>query len=374
MIMQNDLQRGVSCAEEMFIGYSLSTQRQKCCDFTGEWRRVAMRQWVFVKPKNFVIFFPLSWLLLWTSAARSADQIRVGYGSLSTSYAAIWVAGEAGLFRKNGINAEVLYLESALVRTALIAGDIAMGGMSGTTMAAPRLQGADSVIIASFANSLQYRFVVRPDIRTVADLKGKRVGVAGFGLGAHRGAQIILAKLGLNPDTDVTMLQIGGDPTRLAALLNGTIDASVFNPPLYQRAVEAGMKVLANIEEMNFPVQGSALVTTDRFVKKNNDLVRRAVRSIVQSIHLIKTNPELTKRAIKKYMRFKDDRDTEEAYQIMRDIAPRKPYPTVDGMKAVLDELSAKLSAAKTAQPRDFMDTRFIEELDRSGFIDGLYK
>ena len=102
-----------------------------------------MRQWVFVKPKNFVIFFSLSGLLLWMSAARSADQIRVGYGSLSTSYAAIWVAGEAGLFRKNGINAEVLYLESALVRTALIAGDIAMGGMSGTTMAAPRLQGAD---------------------------------------------------------------------------------------------------------------------------------------------------------------------------------------------------------------------------------------
>jgi len=98
------------------------------------------------------------------------------------------------------------------------------------------------------------------------------------------------------------------------------------------------------------------------------------MRSIVQSIHLIKTNPELTKRAIKKYMRFKDDRDTEEAYQIMRDIAPRKPYPTVDGMKAVLDELGAKLPAAKTAQPRDFMDTRFIEELDRSGFIDGLYK
>ena len=81
--------------------------------------------------------------LAWASAARGADQMRVGYGSLSTSYAAIWVAGEAGLFRKNGINAEVLYLESALVRTALIAGDVAMGGMSGTTMAAPRLQGAD---------------------------------------------------------------------------------------------------------------------------------------------------------------------------------------------------------------------------------------
>ncbi|MGZ8426784.1 MAG: ABC transporter substrate-binding protein [Candidatus Binatia bacterium] len=306
--------------------------------------------------------------------AHGQDKIRVGYGSLSTSYAAIWVAGEARLFQKNGIDAEVLYLESALVRTALLTGDIAMGGMSGTTMAAPRLQGADPILIASFSNSLQYRLVVRPDIRTVADLKGKRVGVAGFGLGAHRGAQIMLAKLGLNPDTDVTMLQIGGDPTRLAALLSGTIDASVFNPPLHKRAAEAGMRVLANIEDMGFSVQASALVTTDRFTKKNYDLTRRAIRSIIESIHLIKTNPELTKRSIRKYLRFKDERDTEEAYQIMRDTLARKPYPTVEGVKTVLEELSPKLPAAKTAQPRDFMDTRFVDELDRSGYIDRLYK
>ena len=315
-------------------------------------------------------------LVAWFCAtgAHGQDKIRVGYGSLSTSYAAIWVAGEARLFQKNGIDAEVLYLESALVRTALLTGDIAMGGMSGTTMAAPRLQGGDPILIASFSNSLQYRLVVRPDIRTVADLKGKRVGVAGFGLGAHRGAQIMLAKLGLNPDTDVTMLQIGGDPTRLAALLSGTIDASVFNPPLHKRAAEAGMRVLANIEDMGFSVQASALVTTDRFTKKNYDLTRRAVRSIIESIHLIKTNPEITKRSIRKYLRFKDERDTEEAYQIMRDTLARKPYPTVEGVKTVLEELSPKLPAAKTAQPRDFMDIRFIDELDRSGYIDRLYK
>jgi len=313
-------------------------------------------------------------VLLSGSAARPAEQIRVGYGSLSTSYAPIWIAAEAQLFQKNGITAEVLYLESALVRTALIAGDIAMGGMSGTTIAAPRLQGADPIIIASFLNSLQYRLVVRPEIKTPAQLKGKRVGVAGFGLGAHRGAQIMIAKLGLNPDTDVVMLQIGGDPTRLSALLSGTIDASVFNPPLYKRAVEAGMRVLANIEEMGFPVQASALVSTEQFVKKNPDLTRRAMKSIIESIYLVKINPELTKRAIRKYMRFNDDRDTDEAYQIMRDTTPRKPYPTVEGMKTVLDELAVKLPAAKTAQPREFMDTRFIEELDRSGFIDALYK
>ena len=316
----------------------------------------------------------LALVLGFLANAQGADSIRIGYGSLSVHYAPIWIAGEARLFQKNGIDAEVLYLESALVRTALIAGEIAFGGMSGTTMAAPRLQGADTILIASFLNSLQYRLVVRPEIRTVADLKGKRVGVAGFGLGAHRGAQIILAKLGLNPDTDVIMLQIGGDPTRMSALLGGTIDATVFNPPLHNRAAEAGMKVLANLEEMGYPVQASALVTTERFIKKNPDLARRAIRSIIEAIHLVKTNPEITKRSIRKYMRFKDERDTEEAYQIVRDIVPRKPYPTAEGVKTVLDELSPKLAAAKTAQPRDFMDTRFIEELDRSGYIDRLYK
>src|ERR1041384_6322458 len=184
--------------------------------------------------------FSLLLELIWCFPARGADQVRIGYGSLSTYYSPIWTAGEAKIFQKNGIDTEVLYLESALVRTALIAGDIAMGGMSGTTMAAPRLQGADPIIIASFLNSLQYRLVVGPEIKTPAQLKGKRVGVAGFGLGAHRGAQIMLAKLGLNPDNDVVMLQIGGDPTRLSALLSGTIDASVFNPPLYKRRGRGG--------------------------------------------------------------------------------------------------------------------------------------
>ena len=241
--------------------------KERMKDENGKRKRIPLSSFPFSSfcaTHKSVVFICILMTLILSLKAHSADQIRVGYGSLSTSYSPIWTAGEARLFQKNGIDAEVLYLESALVRTALIAGDIAMGGMSGTTMAAPRLQGADTILIASFLNSLQYRLVARPEIKSVAQLKGKRVGVAGFGLGAHRGAQIILAKLGLNPDTDVIMLQIGGDPTRMSALLSGNIDATVFNPPLHNRAAEAGMRILANIEEMGFPVQASALVTTER--------------------------------------------------------------------------------------------------------------
>ena len=321
-----------------------------------------------------ILFLTLFLSLAVAADLRGADKIRVGYGSLTVHYAPIWVAGDAQLYRKNGLDAEVLYLESALVRTALIAGDIAMGGMSATTMAAPRLQGADGVLIASFLNTLQYRLVVRPEIKAVADLKGKRVGVAGFGLGAHRGAQIILAKLGLNSDTDVVMLQIGGEPTRVAALVTGSIDATVLNPPAHNRAVEAGMRLLANMEEMGLPYQSSSLVTTDSFVKKNSDVTRRAVKSIIDAIHVIKTNPELSKRTIRKYMRLKENRDVDEAYQIIRDVSQRKPYPSLEGLKGVLDELAVKMPAAKTANLKDFVDVRFIEEFDRSGYIDRLYQ
>jgi len=303
-----------------------------------------------------------------------ADKIRVGYGSMSVHYAPIWIAGDAQLYQKNGLDAEVLYLESALVRSALIAGEIAMGGMSATTMAAPRLQGADTVMVASFLNTLQYRLVVRPEIKSVADLKKKRVGVAGFGLGAHRGAQILLAKLGLNPDTDVVMLQTGGEPTRVAALVTGSIDATVLNPPAHNRAAEAGMRILANMAEMNFPYLASSLVTTDSFVKKNPDVARRVVKSVIDSIHVLKTNPELSKRTVRKYMRLKENRDVDEAYQIIRDVTQRKPYPTLEGLKGVMDELSVKMPAAKTANLQDFMDIRFIEEFDRSGYIDRLYQ
>ena len=313
-------------------------------------------------------------ILIAPGESSGADKIRLGYGSMSVHYAPIWIAGEAQLYQKNALDAEVLYLESALVRSALIAGEIAMGGMSATTMAAPRLQGADTVIVASFLNTLQYRLVVRPEIKSVADLKKKRVGVAGFGLGAHRGAQILLAKLGLNPDTDVVMLQTGGEPTRVAALVSGSIDATVLNPPAHNRAAEAGMRILANMAEMTFPYLASSLVTTESFVKKNPDTARRVVKSIIDSIHVIKTNPELSKRTVKKYMRIKENRDVDEAYQIIRDVTQRKPYPTLDGLKGVMDELSVKMPAAKTANLLDFMDIRFIEEFDRSGYIDRLYQ
>ena len=318
--------------------------------------------------------FALVLTVMLSTGLSRADNLKIGYGAFSMGYALIWITKEGRLFEKNGLDVDVLYLESNLVRTALISGDVPIGAMSGAAMAAPKLQGADLVVVLGFQNFLPFRLVVRPDIKAAADLKGKRVGVAGFGLLAERAARLVIAKLGLNPDKDVTLLQTGGESTRLAALINGSIDATVLNPPIHKRAVESGMRVIANMAEMGIPFQNSALVTSQRFIANNPDVMRRLVKSFVEGIHLIKTNPEVTKRAIGKYMRMKDQKELDESYEILDSLTQRKPYPTLEGFKNIIGELSSKIPAAKSAEPKDFVDVRFLQELDRSGYIDGLYR
>jgi NitT/TauT family transport system substrate-binding protein len=313
-------------------------------------------------------------MLILYGRTSAADKLRIGYGAPSIAMSMLWITKEGKLFEKNSLDVEVLYLESALVQRALIAGNIALGQMTGSLMAAPKLQGADLVMVAGFLNHLLYRLVARPEVETVADLKGKRVGVSRFGAGADRATRLLLTKLGLNPEKDVVLIQIGGSPTRIAALSAASIDATIIDPPDHKRLQEAGMRILANMEEMKISFQHTGLVTTREQISQSPDLVRRVVKSFVEGIQLMTTNPEVSKRALRKYMRLQQEGELDDAYQVLRGFMPRKPYPTMEGFKAVLAELAEQIPRAKTADPKDFVDTRFLEELDRSGYIDGLYR
>jgi len=313
-------------------------------------------------------------LLFLPTTTTAADKLRIGYGAPAIPMAILWITQEGKLFAKNGLDVEVLYLESSLVQRALIAGNIAYGEMTGSLMAAPTLQGADLIMLAGFLNKLTYRMVARSEIRTIKDLKGKRVGVSRFGAGADRATRLLLTRLGLNPERDVMLVQVGGAPTRIAGLAAGTIDATIVEPPDHKKAQEAGMTVLANMEEMNIPFQHTGLVTTRAHVTKAPQVSQRVVKSFIEGIQLATVNPEVTKRAFHKHLRLQQERDLDDAYQVLRSFLPRKPYPTLEGFKAVLAELAEQIPAAKTADAKDFVDTRFLEEFDRSGYIDGLYR
>jgi NitT/TauT family transport system substrate-binding protein len=311
---------------------------------------------------------------IFAHSAGAADKLRIGYGAPSVAMAVLWIAKEGRLFERNGLDVEVLYLESALVQRALIAGNIDFGEMTGSLMSAPKLQGADLVMVAGFLNHLLYRLIARPEIKTPAELRGKRVGVSRFGAGADRATRLLLSKLGFNPEKDLTLIQVGGAPTRLAALIANSIDATIVEPPDHKKAQDAGMRVLANMEEMNVPFQHTGLVTTQAQLAKSPDVSRRVIKSFVEGIHLATVNPEIVKQAFRRYIRLQQEREQEEALQVLRSFLPRKPYPSLEGFKAVFAELAEQIPAARSADPKDFVDSRFLEELDRSGYIDGLYR
>jgi NitT/TauT family transport system substrate-binding protein len=313
-------------------------------------------------------------ILSLAAVACAADKLRIGYGAPSVTMAPLWIAQEGRVFGRNGLDIEVLYLESALVQRALIAGEISFGEMTGALLSAPRLQGADLTMVLGFVDRLLFRLVARADIRNAADLKGKRIGTSRFGAALDRAARLALPKLGVNPDKDVIFVQIGSEATLLTALLGKSVDATLLQPPRFKRAVDAGMNVLANLEEMNIPFQHTGLVTTQRFIAKNPDVSRRVVKSFVDGIHLMRTNPEIAKKAINRHMRLNDERELEETYQLLKRVALIKPYPSLEGIKTILNDLIEQIPAAKTADPKDFVDTRFLEELDKSGYIDRLYR
>jgi NitT/TauT family transport system substrate-binding protein len=300
-----------------------------------------------------------------------AEKTRVAFSAVAPTQGVLWVADVGGLFVKNGLDAEIIYTRAAI--ETLIAGEVQFGQMTGALMFSARLQGADPVMLAGVQDILNDRLIVRPNFNSIEELKGKRIGVFRFGSASHMRMLNVLPRYGMG-ERDVTFLQVGDTPERLIALHGGSIDATLLSPPDHFHAVRAGMKILLNLRELNVPYQGTGLVTTQRLLARNRDLARRFLKTFVDAIHLLRTNPTLAKRAMAKYRQTKDEKQLEDAYQTLREMVKPKPYPSIDGFKTIIQDTVERMPAAKTANPKDFIDSSLLEELDRSGYIDGLYR
>src|SRR5690242_9675828 len=165
----------------------------------------------------------------------AADRIRLGYSGLSPATAMLWVPEEAKLYEKNGLSPEIVFLRNNLGQSAMIAGEIDMCSYSASLLAPARVQGADLVMVVSFQQKLNYRLVVRPEIRTLADLKGKVLGVTRYGTVNDSTMRLLVAKLGLDPDRDVKLIQVGdSSPVVLTSLISGkTFQGALLQPPYY---------------------------------------------------------------------------------------------------------------------------------------------
>ena len=301
-------------------------------------------------------------------------KVTIGNNTLSTNGLPAWMAKEAGIFGKNGLDVQIVYFRGGTITAmALIARETPISQVSGPPIVSAALKGADAVMVAAGNVVSEYWLMSKPELKTAAQLKGGSVAIATFGGLSDSLSRVALQKLGLNPAKDVTLVQIGTIPERLSALESGKVQAAMLNAPDNFRAQKRG---LHNLMEVRLPYQGIGVGTTRTFIRENPDVVRRYVKSQIEAVHRLKTDREAGIRVLGKYLNIQDREVLEKAYDdtITDEKLPRKQYPSLEGIKKILEPLGETDPKAKAAKPEDFVDMRFIKELDDSGFIDELYK
>jgi NitT/TauT family transport system substrate-binding protein len=311
-------------------------------------------------------------------AGAQTTRLNVGYSAVSADQLPAWVAKDTGLFAQNGLDVQLIFFTGgSTAMLALISGDVPITQVSGPGLVNSVFAGSDAVFIAAGMTSLNYVLMGKPGVKTPEQLKGGTVAISRFGSATDTIARFALKRIGLVPGKDVTLVQVGSGPDRLSAALTGRVTASVINPPSSFVAEKKGLAVVADVAKMGLVFQHTGVATTRRYIKEHSDIVRRYIRAHVEAVHTMWTNKEATIKALSHYMGSGLDRETlERSYENVMTEAfyPKKQYPSLEGIKTVLDDIAERDPRAKNANPEQFVDMSFIRELDQSGFIDALYK
>jgi ABC-type nitrate/sulfonate/bicarbonate transport system substrate-binding protein len=323
-----------------------------------------------------IISFALLSSICDSVSAQTRSKLLVAYVAPSIGQSIAWLTKEAGIFAKHGIDADVILLTGSprMVQT-LLAGDIdyAIGGVSSVLRA--RIRGADPVIVATTANFTSQQVLLRPDspFQRLQDLKGKTVGVTQYGSQGDTFLRDALKKNGLKPDSDVTILQMGGVPQVGSALLAGKIDAGVTGESGLLLVHQGRAKQLPGGTARELGIQGSGATvnTTRRQIVRDRDGVMRFLRAYIEGVHYFKTNTEGSLRVLEKYFRGAKPEEIRFLYQAQLLVTDSLPVPAEEAIQAELDrEIDPK---AKTFRPADFMDLSFLREIEKSGFLAKLY-
>jgi ABC-type nitrate/sulfonate/bicarbonate transport system substrate-binding protein len=311
-----------------------------------------------------------------SAAERPPEKIIIAYSSISGNMAPLWVTHDRGFFRKYGLDAQLVFIESGTTTVqSLISKDVAFAQMAGAGVVQSRLRGSDVVMIAGVINTLTFKFYVDKNIKQPDQLKGKTVAVTRFGSSTDFALRYALDRYGLAPEKDVAILQVGNMAAILASLETGRIQGAMLSAPFTLRAKNMGFPLIADLQMLGLEYQHTGLATTQALIKSRPDLVRNAMKAYVEGIHYYKTHRAESLAILAKYLKTTDSDILTEVYEdVGLKLTAEKPYPTLRGIEIMLRELAATNPKPTAARPEEFVDLTFIKELDSSGFIDRLYK
>ena len=324
--------------------------------------------------------FPPKYVALWlvamliSPAAAWAQKLMVGYSGVSAIQAPVWIMKDAGYFKQEGLDADLIYIaSSSTMAQAMLAGEVAISTANSQAVVDTGLQGGDLVAVGAFVNFVALYVITAPEIKSVQDLRGKPVGVTRFGATTDFAMQMFLKKHGLEPVRDVPIIQIGGVPELAAALSKRSIYAAAMSYPMGLVAQQAGMKLLANLAREEIPFLHQGLTTTGRFMRERRPQAKAFVRAYGKAVHFMHTRKEESKAIIARYTKVTDPAMLEGTMQYAYEFVEKIPLVKREAIQVTLDESGKKNPKAKQAKPEQFYDNSLVQELVREGFFASLW-
>ena len=302
---------------------------------------------------------------------KKIDRIRVGGGSTSATQMSMWLAKEGNFYEKHGLSVEAISIPgSSLALQAMLAGELPIIQLGGAASIQANLAGADTVIIATIVKKFLFWIYSRPEIGRMEDLKGKVFGTTRFGTLSDLASRFALRFYGVDPERDITMVQTCGPAETVTAILTGKIHAAALSPPATLQAKKVKLKELLDMSKLDAEYHINGVVTTRRYLKTNEDTVRRFMRAYIEGVARGQKDKAFALKAMGRTFRTDDREVLEESYDlIIKSNLVLPPYPSVPGIASLLRGLEPTNAKAKGAKPEDFADSRIVRELDQSGFV-----
>jgi NitT/TauT family transport system substrate-binding protein len=298
--------------------------------------------------------------LLTPAAAADTTQITISHSQKTVDFLPLWIAVDAGYFKKNGLDVTVRYLPAQEGIPALLTGEVAMAGIGASDASSAEAQGAKLKAVATLTPVYTFQFWARPDYASAAKLKGQRIGITSTTGSLYSGTLLALKQLGLKP-SDVIMTPLGGAVNVNNALLAGSVVAASSHPPATYKFKQAGMINLVDLPKSKIPSISAGLWVTDAYVAAHRDVVQKIIDSVVEALHREKTDRAYAESEITKHLGVKDKAELDFTYDFyVNEILAPEPLPEVAQIKGDADALVASNPKVKNIDPASMLDQSFV--------------
>ncbi|MDE3077001.1 MAG: ABC transporter substrate-binding protein [Chloroflexota bacterium] len=297
----------------------------------------------------------------------AGGKLVISFSNLSADQMQPWMAQEGGFFRKHGLDTTVQLIESSQGVAALISGQTQFAAVGGSEVISAIASGADLVILATLAPVYPYKFEVNASIKDKADLRGKKIGVSRIGSSSDTATRLALRRYGLDPDKDVSILQVGSLSARTAAMLDGAIQAGLSQPPDTLTLESKGFHPLFDLASMGLAAANTVIVAKRTWVNDHHDVVQRFMAGLLEGSNRMLTDKPFAIGVMKKYLKQKDEQKLSVAYDYFtKEVLPAVPAPKVEQFKDLLPEVAKRNPKVKDLDVAKSLDPSFIDEASKT--------